>query len=410
MREIFNRLGDEVARRWESRNFDPDRFADIATTSLAASQLCNDVSLEDVVRWFLTSRDLPSQQLRGFGQPPINVYNGRGFFIELLFWVNTPTSIHQHAFAGAFGVVHGSSLHSRYSFETTERICRELRLGELTLESTEDLERGDVRTIEPGDRFIHSLLHLESPSISVVVRTPFLPAYEPQYRYTRPGLATDPLYKIEPLETQLQLLAMLRRTRPSAHAELALELVSTRDLWYAFNVIKTVAAESIASPLFSKVMGILTQRHETFAKTLSAALHEDLRHRLIARHMRDVTNADGRYLLALLMNAPNGDAIRDLIERRFPGYGAEQKILDVLENLAATGRLGPQLSGLPVREPLAFAMRGASFADLGADLDIRKASSAEQSALLRKTWYAVNSVELLRPLLTPAGTTPLAAS
>src|SRR5262245_58504895 len=83
-------------------------------------------------------------------------------------------------------------------------------IGELTFQSAEVLVSNEVRTIVPGDRFIHSLFHLNCPSISVVVRTTLPADYSPQYEYLPPGIAIDPFYEPEPLMTQLRLLSGLR--------------------------------------------------------------------------------------------------------------------------------------------------------------------------------------------------------
>src|SRR5579885_3224053 len=133
----FARLGDEIARAWEARNYDVGAFSGIAESALAESGVQRALALEEVAGWFFETRSLPPQELRPFGQPPITCYQGRGFFIELLVWIDVPTSIHQHAFSGAFGVLSGSSFHSRYRFERAERICVEMLLGNLTLESAE---------------------------------------------------------------------------------------------------------------------------------------------------------------------------------------------------------------------------------------------------------------------------------
>ena len=66
---------------------------------------------------------VPAQDLHSsFGEPPLRVYNGDLFYIEVLFWLGAQLSIHQHGFAGAFHVLHGASLHCRYDFALKERI------------------------------------------------------------------------------------------------------------------------------------------------------------------------------------------------------------------------------------------------------------------------------------------------
>jgi len=153
---LFEQLGSDIEDRWRDQNYNEDAFATIATDALLASTVLARVDMKQIVEW-LVSGHVPPQQFRNFGQPPVNIYIGHNFIIEILFWLDSTTSIHQHGFGGAFGVLHGSSLHSRYSFECEERICSQMLFGHLAFQSAEMLVHGDVRTIVPGDRFVHSL-------------------------------------------------------------------------------------------------------------------------------------------------------------------------------------------------------------------------------------------------------------
>lgn len=53
---------------------------------------------------------------QGFGQPAITLYSGERFLIEALCWHTGTPAIHHHAFSGAFRVMTGRSVHSRYSY------------------------------------------------------------------------------------------------------------------------------------------------------------------------------------------------------------------------------------------------------------------------------------------------------
>jgi len=68
-----------------------------------------------------------------FGQPPITLFHHDRFYIEALFWLSSTTSIHQHAFAGAFSVLAGSSVQARYRFEPRTGVERRLRFGHVSL-------------------------------------------------------------------------------------------------------------------------------------------------------------------------------------------------------------------------------------------------------------------------------------
>src|SRR4030095_11070923 len=98
------------------------------------------------------------------GDPPITLFSGPRFYIDIYFWLDGMTSIHQHSFAGAFHVILGSSLHSQYGFELKQTINAHLASGEITLQGVQLLEKGETRMILPGQQFIHSLFHLDRPT------------------------------------------------------------------------------------------------------------------------------------------------------------------------------------------------------------------------------------------------------
>ncbi len=145
----------------------------------------------DVAKWGLTAERLPPQVdlSAKFGQPPLTVYSGRDFRIEVLFWVQGVPAIHQHSFSGAFHVMHGSSLQSLWDFEPTEQVAMRLAFGRVSLKKAELLRKGDSRPIIAGNRLIHSTFHLDRPSLTVVVRTVGETDQLPQYSYLPPTIA-----------------------------------------------------------------------------------------------------------------------------------------------------------------------------------------------------------------------------
>src|SRR4030095_10603662 len=108
------------------------------------------------------------------------------FHIDIYYWLDGTTTIHQHGFSGAFQVFLGSSVHSQYSFEHERRITPHFSVGRVCLNSVELLKEGDIRTIIPGRRFIHSLFHLDRPSATITIRTYETPSALPQYDFLKP--------------------------------------------------------------------------------------------------------------------------------------------------------------------------------------------------------------------------------
>ena len=175
-----------------------------------------------------------------FGQPAITVFRCEAFYIDVLFWVDGTTAIHQHRFSGAFHVMGGSSLQSRYRFTPKCAYSERLLYGTLDLLDVELLVKGDVRPIRAGAELVHALFHLDRPSVSVVVRT----AGDELSRaticsYSRAGLAFDPFAKTESMTRKIQtldLLYALERTRPPR--PLARATIRGADSFLAFRLLK----------------------------------------------------------------------------------------------------------------------------------------------------------------------------
>src|SRR6266487_5293697 len=208
--EVFRELGSLVESLWRGKNYSETAFPDIAARALTQTNLRESVSPSEIIRWVHTEVQLPRQQdiEANFGNPPITLYCGPRFYIDIYFWLDGTTEIHQHSFAGAFQVLTGSSIHCRYSFREKEAINEHFLLGEISFEDVELLREGDIREIIPGRQHIHSLFHLDRPSTTVAVRTFGMPSFQPQYSYRKPYLAVDPFYKEPSLIKKLQTVAM----------------------------------------------------------------------------------------------------------------------------------------------------------------------------------------------------------
>ena len=150
--KAFTDLGALVERRWRDQNYNESQFPAIAAQALLDLNLSFRVDPWEVIRWAQTTPDLPEQMdlEANFGDPPITVYVGPRFYIDVYFWLDGTTSIHQHAFAGAFQVLLGSSVHSGYRFEKEQEINAHFLTGRVLLDNVSLLGRGDIREITPG--------------------------------------------------------------------------------------------------------------------------------------------------------------------------------------------------------------------------------------------------------------------
>jgi len=122
--EDFQKLGALVESRWKAENYNELLFPKIAAQALAEYDLPARVDPWDIIRWVHTTPSLPEQRdVEGrFGNPPVTLFSGPRFHIDVYYWLDGTTSIHQHSFTGAFQVLLGSSIHSRYSFRENKII------------------------------------------------------------------------------------------------------------------------------------------------------------------------------------------------------------------------------------------------------------------------------------------------
>src|SRR5688500_14266004 len=162
----FQELGTFIENRWRAENYSEQLFPEIAAQALAEADLPSKVDPWDIIRWVQSAVTLPDQKdVDGrFGNPPITLFAGPRFFIDVYYWLDGTTSIHQHAFCGAFQVLLGSSIHSHFDFRVDRILNEPFSVGEVELLTVELLNVNDIKHIRPGSQYIHSLFHLERPS------------------------------------------------------------------------------------------------------------------------------------------------------------------------------------------------------------------------------------------------------
>src|SRR3954451_14467628 len=137
MQTFFNEIGQTVLERWKRENFSLAKFPRIARAALDERPPAAHVDLAALVRDFLLDEEQPFQTDSDFGEPELVVYGHPRFYIQLLFWLDGTTAIHQHEFSGAFHVMYGSSIHARYAFEKARRVTPHLHVGNVRMMTIE---------------------------------------------------------------------------------------------------------------------------------------------------------------------------------------------------------------------------------------------------------------------------------
>lgn len=355
--QLFTELGQKIEKIWRDKNYDEELFPSIAAQCLKESDLPSKVSAWEVIEWTMgqihlpTQRDLPGR----FGDPPITLYNSPRFHIDVYYWLEGTTAIHQHAFCGAFQVLHGSSIHSWYEFETREKINFFTEVGDIKLKTCDLLQVGDVQTILAGKQYIHGLFHLDQPSATIVVRTHLSPLHQPQFSYYKPFLALDPFFEEANTIKKMQCLSMLVRAKHPDIDRYICEWLEIADFQTTYGLLRSAKNFLQGNQLhqlfnidasqdrYEKLFEIAKKRHGELADVFPAILEFDDMINSIVNQRSFVTDPEHRFFLALLMNVDGKERIFSLIKSRFPESEPLDKILDWTYDLANTRVMGTNL-------------------------------------------------------------------
>ena len=346
----FEELGLAVESAWKSQGFRLTAFPGTAAQCLADFQVPPTLDAASLLRDIVCADTLPVQEdpRARFGQPPITLYRGREFYVAALYWLDGTTTIHQHGFSGAFRVLEGRSLHTPYEFEAQDEHSHRLLTGILRADMPELLRSGAVRAIEPGGRFIHSLFHLDRPSVTVIVRTYSQPTGTPQFNYLHPGVAYDPFYKEQSLERRIQAALSLASIDRAAALSATCAAISQEDLWasflFAMRWFNSVDDTYGIDPILDQV----SKSSRSLADVLRDALTHQRQSLAVIKRRRLLHDPDHRMFLALLLNVKGRRQIEQILADGYPSEDPPVLLARWIRELADPSMRG--LSGLVLND------------------------------------------------------------
>lgn len=405
--EFFDKLGQLVERRWRDANYGEEAFPEIAEQALIELDAPSRVDAWEVVRALHEGTELPPQREDEFSDLPIALYSGPRFQIELYFWLDGTTSIHEHGFSGAFQVLLGSSIHSRYDFALEGKVSEHFQTGEVLFRNVEGLSKGDIRRILPGRGFIHALFHLDRPSATLTVRTRQTPSALPQFNYLKPYFAVNPFHKEQTTLKKVRSVgALLSMRHPEAYPLIG-ELLSYSDIQTTFLVL-TATFEHLLSSVgrageesdaagvsqdewnrFHALFKAAYRRHGELVNRLPPVLGEMQRERALVERRGLMTGSEHRFFLALLLNVPRAKLVLDLVRQRFPERDAADAVCDWVAEFAGTP--DPRSPGRNI-----LGIHGFGEAHLSVLRSILKGHSPEQMARATELGGAADLGDILR--------------
>jgi hypothetical protein len=352
--ELFAELGALIENRWRDQNYREELFPGIASQVLSEFNLPDRTDAWQIIRWLHAAVSLPEQIDREahFGNPPITLFVAPRFYIDIYFWLDGTTSIHQHSFSGAFQVLLGGSVHAHYDFEKLQEINPHFLIGGISLKKVSLLKKGDIREILAGPKFIHSLFHLERPSATITIRTYKAPSDAVQYSYLKPFLARNPFFKDPLLQRKVQTVDLLLRMKHPDADSFITDIIRSSDFQTVYAVLdrsfdflchrdlEELVGVTRSRDRFEALLNCAREKYGELADFLLPVFEEEWRQSDIARRRAEIKNEDHRFFLALLLNVPDRPNVLRLMSERFPGQDPVGLIVGWIKELAATKVFG----------------------------------------------------------------------
>jgi hypothetical protein len=339
----FEKLGRTVLERWREQNFSLAVFPELTRIAIEEVPPSKNIDIDELIHEFLSNDDQPFQSESSFGQPELIAFNDTRFYIQILFWLEGTTEIHQHEFSGAFHVMQGSSVHSEFDFVGARSVTPHIRTGDLRVKQIELLETGRTVPITSGRDCIHSLFHLDTPSITVVIRTHHDPGTGPQYNYLPPHIAINPLHADSLTARRKQLLDVLETIEDPDYGTHLNEMMGRLDFERGFNMLRHAMPRLKELNEWDEVLATFQNKHGELALGVPDTLAECLRRETISQMRHFIINPEHRFFLALLINVQNRADIFALVTRRFPESSPIDTILGWAEELVEPNDFGVTL-------------------------------------------------------------------
>lgn len=324
-RQSVERLADAVESNWTR---EIHRLPRVAASALQEHRPWEQFELEPLLVWVCEqSAGMADNNGSSFGEPAVILADRGAFYVELLFWDSQLTSIHEHAFAGAWAVVEGATLHVAYDFASRRQFKSDLAIGELRVRKLEVLDRSAITEIPLGSGLIHRALHLERPTVSLVVRTPHGGSVRAQRQFRAPSLAVGG-HRSRATAPALEVVRLARLAeRWRTHKDLCRTLVSKHDFYAAFLL---VAQESpFSSPAVSKWLSELVHEvHGEDSAHCEPVLEYATREALVASRWSKFASREVRFFLGLLMTFADRESILRAVRSIFP----ESDPAELIEN------------------------------------------------------------------------------
>lgn len=182
---------------------------------------------------------------------------------------------------------------------------------------------------------IHSLFHLDSPSVTVVVRTPSSAVHAPQLTYERSGLAYDPFFDVPRTQKISQLLRVLWTSNHPQRVAVSESAILTVDAYSAVRIIVSLSSRAVLEGQ-SALIELLRARDPELAALLRETACRLQGERFLVGLRKRTQSPRHRMLLALLLNLPDRASIISVLRQIASRESPEEWICETVRSMYVT--------------------------------------------------------------------------
>lgn len=317
-------------------------FSRLAAEALAELALHETVAPEELLGTLYTRGGISSGHRAAEIAP---LYDGPHFTINVHLWVDSFAVPHSHNWDGAFQVVSGTSLYSTYRFVPDQLDTPSFKIGRVSTVETSLASPGSVHEVTAGMGYIHSIFHIDRPSLSISVRGEI---QDRPMTVWRSGVAEQTDLSVPPIETRLKCLRVLAEMGPRACDPWIAAMLKTVSLQELNLLLEEALLKHSDGAEVRRLVRAQRPRLGPGLDVVLAAAEERLRVRWFIGMRGRIHAPDHRFFLGLMCFGPDRDTIFRMIRERHPGASPPELLACWVRELTR-----PSRGGAP---PLDFAL------------------------------------------------------
>ena len=300
--DYFKEIGKKLSARCGEGELG-ENFPELAAEVLAAFPVPAEVGIEFMADWALGRERLPEQVNfhSGFGEPPLVVYE----------------------------VLAGYSIEAQFTYHRDHEPVPGIQVGALEPTALRLITPGGITRILPEEAFIHTVMHMGNPSLTLVIRNK---GGLVQFDYSMNGLGVNAYQDSQSHVRQAEVLSAFHAANPDGFETRLLEFLKTGSAHRMARVLKEMEHEIDEEFLVGEIHELAVERFGPLGELIIESLTRTISGNMIWDEVAGMDDPAIQLRTALLDLFPENQNLLAVVARTFP----DREPADVLENWTDT--------------------------------------------------------------------------